>query len=256
MNSEVPTREQVLDHYREIYTSANATRWDQDARDIFAREAISLYLSAHRRSAPHSILDVGCGTGHTLAYFGDKWTGTELYGFDLSPEAIAVAKTRLPNAHLEVSDLEAFHSETRFETVTLLGVLEHFEEPLSALSKLTELLAPHGMVYIEVPNNLSYPTSEKREGFRRLNSGSRQWEWHLRRTSWERLLRESGFATAVSLHGPRAWTQFVWILDKGQEPLDWYWNLRLEIFEQERRLWDGNIVQSIRSKTKKTLGKR
>jgi hypothetical protein len=49
------------------------------------------------------ILDVGCGPGHIAAFLGAQ--GISVTGLDLSPEMVALARERVPEARFVVGDL-------------------------------------------------------------------------------------------------------------------------------------------------------
>ncbi|HLA87372.1 MAG TPA: class I SAM-dependent methyltransferase, partial [Anaerolineales bacterium] len=130
-------------------------------------------------------------------------------------EACALARKRLPgHVHIHQGFLEDFNRSDSFNCVLALGVLEHIEDIPGSLMKMRDLLTHDGVLYIEVPNCIGYPYSENVEGFRELNGGSRQTEWHLFRQSWEQHFRDAGFVIIQSLTGPSITSEFVWILKK------------------------------------------
>lgn len=251
MTSSRPTKAQLVEQYNEFYCE-NPKRWDDFSRNEYAWKVIDYFLRGTNREKPRAMLDIGCGSGHTILFFTKRWPSTIFYGLDLSEVAIAFAKKRISNAHFLVGALGEIKIESRFDIITLLGVLEHFEKPVSALVNVKNLLSPRGLVYVEVPNCLSYPESERTEGFRQLNCGSRQWEWHLMRQSWKRLIEESGFAIALSLKGPKPSTEFIWVLTL--KPNNIAWKYKIKILTLEKRfialsryeICRGNIMKGVR----------
>ena len=177
------------------------------------------------------MLDIGCGSGHTIEKFSSSWPETKMYGIDLSSIAIGIAQKRVPNACFSVSSLESASFREKFEVVTAIGVLEHLGQPADAFIKIRNLLSPEGIAYILVPNCISYPSSKRIEGMRRLNTGSQQWEWHLFRDSWEDWIRSSGLSISLSLKGPRPSMEFIWILTKGKECIPFPSSLRIHGYE-------------------------
>jgi trans-aconitate methyltransferase len=159
---------------------------------------------------PKTVLDIGCGNGHTIDYFYRRWKATQFTGLDLSGVAIKLAQGRYPYARFMVGSVGEVELP-QFDLITLLGVAEHFEDLQGLLSECKKLLIGGGMMYIEVPNCLSYSES-KVEGFRRLSFGSRQKEWHLSRQSWQQELEKAGLKVIASITGPTAYSEFVWIL--------------------------------------------
>lgn len=189
---------EIKDFYDGIYR-ANPSKWSGEARDEFAFKALSEY------PAPASLLDFGCGNGHTLAYFASRWPDTKYYGVDISTVALAITHKKLPDAFLS----ESIDDMPRVNTITMLGVLEHFES-VPYIQVIADHLKKDGRLYIEVPNCLAYSNS-KEQGFRKTTGGTGQMEWHLSRSSWERILYKNGFIIEKSLTGKVPSWEFVWV---------------------------------------------
>lgn len=93
-------------------------------------------------------LDVGCaeGVGMEIA----ACLGADPYGLDVSTDAVGRCKSRgLQNTY--AGQLEDF-DQCDFDLVTMLDVVEHFQDPVSALRALNRSVAASGLVYIR--NNL------------------------------------------------------------------------------------------------------
>lgn len=102
------------------------------------------------------ILDVGCATGRLLARLAEAGA-TELYGVDLAPRILEVARGKLAKAKVSV-DLRAADAEDSlpwdrdfFDAVTLTGVLHHFFRPRDALAEIRRVLRPGGRLLIIDP---------------------------------------------------------------------------------------------------------
>jgi len=67
------------------------------------------------------MLDIGCGSGHTIEKFSSSWPETKMYGIDLSSIAVGIAQKRVPNARFSVSSLENLSFREKFEVVTASG---------------------------------------------------------------------------------------------------------------------------------------
>ena len=199
---------EVINEYNKYYSSYS-DMWAGSERDLFAIKTIGNYL----KNYPKTFLDVGCGTGHTVEFFSKNWSDTECWGLDLSLVAIDIAKKKIPNATFVCSSVEDF-TPRKFDVVVSLGTLEHVEDYEPMLLKLRELVG--GILYVEVPNCINYVISEKVEGFRRLNGGSQQMEWHLYRPTWEKRLMDAGFEIVESIVGPDVYTEFIWILKRAE----------------------------------------
>ena len=189
-----------IDFYNTVY-SVRPDKWDLKWRDAFAFYVISRHIEE-----PESLLDIGCGNGHTVEFFSKRWPDTFYTGIDLSDVAIEFAKKRVPEAKFFCSAIEDFYPMLH-DVVTLMGVAEHFEDLVPSLRELKKF---GKLIYIESPNCLAY--SGKEEGFRRTDNELGQSEWHLTRRSWEERIALAGLEIVESYPGPTITTEFVWML--------------------------------------------
>lgn len=195
--------DEKVKEYNDIYT-ANPDKWSGD----FIRDWIA-YTTIHKyNDSPASILDIGCGNGHTLEFLGGRWPGAKLYGIDLSDVAIDIAKSKLPDAEFMLGEFDEF--DVHCDVVTIMGTAEHFEDLTTSLRKVRKF---GDLFYLEVPDciwmGLLNGAKSKLEGFRRTFKGGLQKEWHLKRSSWEDRIRWAGFDiiefTISSNPGEFAW---------------------------------------------------
>lgn len=191
-------------------------KWSTPERDMFMVKVINDFLAAGFRKPPKRILDAGCGNGHTLAACADAWPTARLHGLDVSGVAIQLAQHAVPEAEFTQGMIGRVKIGKKFDLIVSLGVVEHLAVPENGLRWMRDLLTPGGILYLEVPHNLAYTFSEKQEGFRQLNGGSRQMEWHLRRTSWEAILERSGLNVCDALVGTLPSWEFCWILEAAE----------------------------------------
>jgi SAM-dependent methyltransferase len=115
----------------------------------FVRKDIEPLLPRHAAR----VLEVGCGGGGTLAWMKESGRADWTAGIELSPEAAAVAVTRVDDvrcgdANALLDDLPA----ESFDLVLCLDVLEHLPDPWAALSKIQSLLRPGGRIITSLPN--------------------------------------------------------------------------------------------------------
>lgn len=186
--------------YDQIY-AANPDKWTSEIRNMIAFATLSKYVTS-----PATLLDIGCGNGHTLRYFKDRWPTTAIFGLDFSEEAIRIAKEKVPEGTFKCGSFE--DRIIRSQVVTIMGVAEHFKILGASLIHLKKF---GYLFYMECPNCLAYsPTKEM--GFRKTDEGADQEEWHLNRPSWEATIKKAGFEILESLKGPSPEFEFIWVL--------------------------------------------
>jgi SAM-dependent methyltransferase len=104
---------------------------------------------APERRSDAALLDVGCGYGHLLARFKDRY---ELYGLELSAHAAAEARRRLPRAQVVRADLKrGIPLHRPFDVVLAINVIEHLPDPRSGVKALREAVAPGGLIVVHLP---------------------------------------------------------------------------------------------------------
>jgi SAM-dependent methyltransferase len=99
------------------------------------------------------VLEVGCGSGDTLAYLQAndrcRWTG----GVELFPEAAEIARGRLDDVYEgNIEQMELPIAPASLDVVLCLDVLEHLVDPWSTTSRLARLLKPGGVLIASIPN--------------------------------------------------------------------------------------------------------
>jgi SAM-dependent methyltransferase len=98
---------------------------------------------------PGRMLDVGCGSGDLLEQFARQ--GWEIYGIDPSASAVAAAARRGARVHQGTLRDQPWQPGS-FALISFQHALEHIDEPVDALKHASALLAPGGLLVIDVPN--------------------------------------------------------------------------------------------------------
>jgi SAM-dependent methyltransferase len=83
----------------------------------YVAELISEIEKESRRTF-RSVCDAACGTGLLLYWLRQNGSDAKLAGFDLSPEMLARARERVPDARLREGDLREFPLHGPFDLVT------------------------------------------------------------------------------------------------------------------------------------------
>jgi len=112
----------------------------------------------------NALLDAGCGTGVFLDQaraFGFETTGLEL-------SASAAAGARSLGRTVITGSIESMDLPRKYDVVSFLHVLEHLPDPRRVLGRVWDILAPHGLVVVTVPNRRSLVSQIM----------GRHWEWY------------------------------------------------------------------------------
>ncbi len=100
---------------------------------------------------PSTVVEIGCGDGSLLLELAAVWPAASFDGFELSPPAIEIARTRgIPRAgRLEAYDGAQVPAEDRvYDLAVLSHVLEHVPDPAPLLAEAARVARN---VLVEVP---------------------------------------------------------------------------------------------------------
>jgi len=138
-----------------------ADSYDEWYKTRLGRTYDALEKRAVKRMLPdpttaNRLLDVGCGTGHWSAFFGEQ--GFVVTGVDISPEMIEVAREkRIANASFEVADAHSLPFENgRFDVAAAITTLEFVRDPEVVIREMVLCTRrPGGLVLVGVLNALA-----------------------------------------------------------------------------------------------------
>ena len=114
--------------------------------DTLERSVLKRWLAG---SPPEEVVDIGCGTGRLLDFART--------GVDASPEMLAVAAAKHPEARLVVSSLPNLDlPEAGFAAATCFHVFMHLEPDLVAasLAEIARVVRPGGRLVFDIPGRL------------------------------------------------------------------------------------------------------
>lgn len=72
-----------------------------------------------------SVLEIGCGFGRVGEMIAQRWPDVRYTGLDVSPDLIAAAQRRLPDAEFICADLTTWDTERTWDLVLSVIVLSH-----------------------------------------------------------------------------------------------------------------------------------
>ncbi len=115
---------------------------------VARRKLVRDLVARHSAGADIKVLDAGAGTGGTMQALADLG---EVWGCDLSPQALAFCRQRGLDRLVQCSVEELEFADSTFDAVTSCDVIEHVEHDQQALGEIYRVLRPGGVAVITVP---------------------------------------------------------------------------------------------------------
>ncbi len=142
------------DYFVRIAAVERTQWWHRGMREI-ARSLLAPHLAGR---SGLSLLDAGCGTGGALRWALSLGPVGAVAGADISAEAVALARARVPEARLEVAPMRAMPFEAEsFDVVLTNDVLQHVPEHelAESVAELRRVLRPGGVLLARTNGALS-----------------------------------------------------------------------------------------------------
>lgn len=120
--------------------------------DYFSRARTELYQVLPDYA--EQVLEIGCGSGATLAWMKAQGLAGHTTGIELAPQMAEQAGQNVDS--LIIGDAEALLDDIAcdpvFDLVLCLDVLEHFVDPWRMIEKISRALKQGGLVVASIPN--------------------------------------------------------------------------------------------------------
>ncbi len=101
-----------------------------------------------------NVLDVGCGSGRALNLMAATFPNSRFTGYDLSEEAIGIAREQacaqgLTNVTFEPQDLSEFDIPEPYDLITAFDAIHDQAQPDRVLEAVSEVLNPNGVFLMQ-----------------------------------------------------------------------------------------------------------
>lgn len=131
--------------------------WDPQQYARYADERGRPFLDLLARvgaAAPHTVVDLGCGSGELTALLARRWPGADVRGVDASPEMLGRAPAGVRVELGTAEDVDATGVDVLISNALLQWVPTH----RALLPRWADQLAPGGWLAYQVPANFDAPS--------------------------------------------------------------------------------------------------
>lgn len=128
--------------------SARARAWSELLEQPFA-PVYSSAFDAAQVAAGTKLVDVGCGAGLALRMAQER--GADISGIDAAPQLVDIARSRCPEADIQVGELEDLpFVENSFDVVTGFNSFQYAANRIHALQEAQRVMKPGGRLVAAV----------------------------------------------------------------------------------------------------------
>jgi len=108
--------------------------------------------------APRVVCDAGCGPGNSTALLAERWPAAHLCGIDGDAAMLARARASGPAAHWLQADLATWAPDTPPDLIFSNAALHWLDHHDVLFPRLLSLLAPGGVLAVQMPRNFAAPS--------------------------------------------------------------------------------------------------
>jgi 2-polyprenyl-6-hydroxyphenyl methylase/3-demethylubiquinone-9 3-methyltransferase len=165
------------------------------------------YIDSIAGLSGKTALDVGCGGGILSEAMTAR--GARVTGIDLADKPLKVARLHLLESGLEVEYVKiaaealAATSETRYDVVTCMEMLEHVPDPAATVRACSELVKPGGFVFFATlnrnPKSYAFAILGAEYILKLLPRGTHEYSKFIKPSELARMCRQSGLSVAGTI---------------------------------------------------------
>lgn len=130
--------------------------WDPTLYSAFAQPRLRPALDLLARidcEHPHTVVDLGCGTGNVTRILAERWHDATICGVDSSPEMLAAAAAQPSRIRWVQSDIAHWKPERPADVLFSNAALQWLDSHQTLLPYLLAQLAPRGTLAVQMPHN-------------------------------------------------------------------------------------------------------
>jgi 2-polyprenyl-6-hydroxyphenyl methylase/3-demethylubiquinone-9 3-methyltransferase len=165
------------------------------------------YIDSIAGLSGKTVLDVGCGGGILSEAMTAR--GARVTGIDLADKPLKVARLHLLESGLEVEYVKiaaealAATSETRYDVVTCMEMLEHVPDPAATVRACSELVKPGGFVFFATlnrkPKSYAFAILGAEYILKLLPRGTHEYSKFIKPSELARMCRQSALSVAGTI---------------------------------------------------------
>lgn len=129
----------------------------EDERTRPAQELLARVPLADLSSAAH-VVDLGCGPGNSTELLVQRFPKAQVTGIDTSQAMLASARERLPGTAFEQGDIATWVPAVAPDLIYANAALQWVAGHETLVPRLFSLLAPGGVLAIQMPDNRQEPS--------------------------------------------------------------------------------------------------
>ena len=104
------------------------------------------------------VVDLGCGPGNSTELLLARWPNARVSGIDNSESMLQSARKRLPGVDFSLADIAVWKPDVAPDVIYANAALQWVTGHESLFPRLFSLLAPGGVLAVQMPDNLDEPT--------------------------------------------------------------------------------------------------
>lgn len=139
----------------------DACSWNPAQYNRFAAPRLRPALDLMARLAgesPRLVVDLGCGTGTAAGMLAVRWPTARVVGVDSSAAMLDQARATAPGVLWQQADIATWEPETAPDVIFSNAALHWLPDHHTLLPRLLGLLAPGGVLAVQMPANFAAPS--------------------------------------------------------------------------------------------------